>query len=220
KDYVERMKDGQEAIYYITGSEIDALRMSPQLEGFEARGVEVLLLTDPVDEFWLPMIGAFEEKTFKSVTRGGDDLSAIKSGDADDETKNEETSGSEDIDRLIAALKLSLGDAVKDVRSSQRLTESAVCLVADDGDMDMNLERMLKAHNQLDAQSPRVLEINPKHALIKQLSATTEADGADAVRDAALLLLDQARIIEGETLADPAAFARRMSAVMQKGLSA
>jgi molecular chaperone HtpG len=220
KDYVERMKDGQEAIYYITGSEIDTLRMSPQLEGFEARGVEVLLLTDPVDEFWLPMIGAFEEKTFKSVTRGGDDLAAIKSGDADDETKDDESSGSEDIDRLIAALKVSLGEDVKDVRPSQRLTESAVCLVADDGDMDMNLERMLKAHNQLDTKSPRVLEINPKHALIKQLASTAEADGADSVRDAALLLLDQARIIEGETLSDPAAFARRMSSVMQKGLSA
>ena len=220
KDYVERMKDGQEAIYYITGSEIDALRMSPQLEGFEARGVEVLLMTDPVDEFWLPMIGAFEEKAFKSVTRGGDDLLAIKSGDKDDEAKDEDASGSEDIDRLIAALKLSLGDAVKDVRTSQRLTESAVCLIADDGDMDMNLARMLQAHNQLDTQSPRVLEINPKHALIKQLAATAESDGADSVRDAGLLLLDQARIIEGETLADPAAFARRMSAVMQKGLSA
>ncbi|MDE0815097.1 MAG: molecular chaperone HtpG [Alphaproteobacteria bacterium] len=220
KDYVERMKDGQEAIYYITGSEIDTLRMSPQLEGFEARGVEVLLLTDPVDEFWLPMIGAFDEKSFKSVTRGGDDLAAIKSNDADDEAKDEESSGSEDIDRLIAALKVSLGEDVKDVRPSQRLTESAVCLVADDGDMDMNLERMLKAHNQLDAKSPRVLEINPKHALIKQLASTAESDGADSVRDAALLLLDQARILEGETLSDPAAFARRMSSVMQKSLSA
>ncbi|MFT6580951.1 MAG: molecular chaperone HtpG [Alphaproteobacteria bacterium] len=219
KDYVERMKDGQEAIYYITGSEIDALRKSPQLEGFTARGVEVLLLTDPVDEFWLPMIGVYEEKAFKSVTRGGDDLSAIKTGDDDEDAKDaEETSGSEDTDRLIAALKLALGDNVKDVRASQRLTESAVCLIADEGDMDMNMQRMLKAHNQLDESATRVLEINPKHALIEKLAAIAKDDGADSLQDAAFLLLDQARIIEGEALPDPSGFARRMSSAMQKGL--
>ncbi|MBL4721179.1 MAG: molecular chaperone HtpG [Alphaproteobacteria bacterium] len=217
KSYVERMKDGQEAIYYITGSEIDALRKSPQLEGFASRDVEVLLLTDPVDEFWLPMIGVYEEKAFKSVTRGGDDLSTIKSGD-DDAKDDAETSGSEDTDRLIAALKVALGDDVKDVRASQRLTESAVCLIADEGDMDMNMERMLKAHNQLEERAARVLEINPKHALIEKLAGIAKEDGADSLQDAAYLLLDQARILEGEALPDPAAFARRMSSAMQKGL--
>ena len=212
-DYAGRMKKGQDAIYYITGDSLDAVRRSPQLEGFQAKGVEVLLLTDPIDEFWVPSVGVYEKHPFKSVTRGGADLGKIEAEAADEKKPDEPKT--EGIDALIAMVKLELGDAVKDVRSSDRLTDSAVCLVADDGDLDMHLQRMLAQHKQLDRITPRVLEINPKHALIRSLAARARTNGAGAdLKDAAHLLLDQARIMEGEALPDPADYARRMTAVM------
>ena len=215
-DYVGRMKEGQEAIYYISGDALDIVARSPQLEGFRSRGIEVLLMTDPVDQFWLPMIGAFEEKPFKSVTQGGADFSAITPDkDNDDSDDAADAPPEEDIGRLIAAMKVALGEAVKDVRASDRLTQSAVCLVADDGDMDMNMERMLQAHRQIDTRAPRILELNPDHALIRELAERIKQD-AGALGDAAHLLLDQARILEGEPLPDPAAFARRLSDVMTR----
>src|SRR6185437_5417118 len=122
---------------------------------------------------------------------------------------------------LIAIFKLALGEAVKDVRSSARLTDSAVCLVADEGDMDIHLERLLKAHRQLDAASKRILEINPNHRLIERLAATVGDTGAtEQLSEFAWLLLDQARIVEGEQLPDPPAFARRLAALLERGLPA
>ncbi len=216
-DYVERMKEGQTAIYYITGDELDALRRSPQLEGFAAKGVEVLLLTDPVDDFWLTSVPDLDGKAFKSVTRSGDDLdgfSATKDADKDDKDKEPESN----VSALIALLKETLGDEVKDVRASTRLTDSPVCLVADEGDMDMHLERLLKQHQGHTGSTPRVLEINPKHDLIRALSErASEKGAADTYADDARLLLDQARIIEGETPPDTAAFSRRMAAAMARG---
>ncbi len=226
KDYVERMPKGQDAIFYIAREDAEAIAQSPQLEGFKAKGIEVLLLTDPVDEFWIPSIGTFEEKTFKSATRGGADLSAIGKDKLDSDAKSEDGARSDGgpdnakVEPLIAAFKVALGDKVKDVRASERLTDSPVCLVADDGDMDMNIERLLKQHNQLSESTPRVLEINADHALITKLAKKAKAaKGIDAaVEEAAFLLLDQARIVEGEPIADPLAFSRRMAAVMEKGL--
>lgn len=229
KQYVERMQPGQEAIYYITGESLEAVRRSPQLEGFTAKGIEVLLLTDPVDEFWTVAIPEFDDKKLVSVTRGAVDISGIG---ADADTKDAAKDGDKDADAgsdadtspdmapLLSALKGALADAVKDVRVSARLTESAVCLVADEGDMDINMERLLRQHKQLSQAVPRVLEINAKHALISALAA--KAGGAlveGELTDAAYLLLDQARIIEGEPLADPVAFARRMASVMQQSLA-
>ena len=219
-DYVGRMKEGQQAIYYISGEDIDAVARSPQLEGFRKRGVEVLLLTDPVDEFWIPSVGVFDGKPFKSVTRAGADLSTIKTEDgaSDDAEPKTELKG---LGTLIALLKQTLGDAVKDVRSSDRLTTSAVCLVADDNDIDMRLERLLKQHKQLDQSFARILEINPQHPLVQRLAEEAERDGAvDRLKDAAYLLLDQARLLEGEALPDPQAFARRLEDMMTKGLTA
>ncbi len=223
KDYVERMKEGQDAIYYISADDAEQAARSPQLEGFRAKGIEVLFMTDPVDEFWMPAVGQFEEKSFKSATRGGIDLSTVKdTGDADKKASDDEKEDAvPGIDALTAAFKLALGDRIKDVRSSTRLTDSPVCLVADEGDMDMHLERLLKAHNQIDAASPRVLEINPGHALIKHLAGIAEKNASDnALDDAAFLLLDQARIVEGEPVIDPQDFIKRMTAIMQKGLAA
>ncbi len=219
--YIERMKAGQDAIYTISGDDLDSLKKSPQLEGFRAKGVEVLLLTDSVDDFWLSMVPTFQDKAFRSATRGGADLGAIKGAEDDTKAEADKPAAVEGdaLGTLVAAIKLALGDAVKDVRETDRLTDSAVCLVAGDGDMDMHLERMLKLHKRLDKESARVLEINPRHPVIKALAARAgEPGGADAVAGPAWLLLDQARIVEGEPLPDPAAFARRLAAVMEKGL--
>ena len=146
-DYVERMKKGQEAIYYIAGDDAEKIIKSPHLEGFRAKGIEVLLLADPVDEFWLQHVTEFEAKPFKSITRGAADLDSITDEEKSDDKKDEPDLQA--LDGLIAAIKLELGDIVKDVRPSKRLTDSPVCLIADDGDMDVNLERILQRHGQL-----------------------------------------------------------------------
>jgi molecular chaperone HtpG len=223
EDYLGRMKDGQEAIYYIAGERLETVAKSPQLEGFRAKGVEVLLLTDPVDEFWIPAVGEHKEKPFKSVTRGGADLVKIK-GVAEDKPDaaaveaNGEAAG--EASGLVALFKLTLKDAVKDVRCSERLTDSPVCLVADEGDMDMHLERLLRQHKQTTQESRRILELNPNHPLIKRLAARVKEKGASAeLSDYAFLLLDQARIVEGETPPDAAAFSRRLASLLELGLA-
>ncbi len=216
--YVETMKDGQEAIYYITGDDLEAVKRSPQLEGFLARDIEVLLLTDPIDEFWTGAVGTYKDKPLRSVAQGGADLSKIAAPEA--ETAKPEEAPADALSSLIAALKLALGDAVKDVRRSERLTESAVCLVAEEGDMSLHLERLLRAHQQVSGAQPRILEINPGHPLVRRLAdVAVKAGAGEEMADAAQLLLDQARIVEGESLPDPAAFARRFAKVMEKGLA-
>jgi len=222
-DYVSRMKPGQEAIFTISGENLAALRSSPQLEACRAKGIEVLLLADPIDDFWMPSTPSYQDKPFRSLTRGDVDLSKIE-GEAGDgaaaEAAQEKVEGAE-LDRLIALFKSQLGERVRDVRPSARLTDSAVCLVADEQGMDMRLERFLKQHQQLDELSKRVLEINPKHALIRQMAALTADEGQRAaLGDLVELLLDQARIVEGEPLPDPGVFSRRMSAFLARGLAA
>lgn len=216
-DYISRIKDGQDSIYYISGDDAVKIAQSPHLEGFKAKGVEVLLLSDHVDEFWLQHIIEFEGKPFKSITRGSADLDQI----ASDEKTEDKADEAVDLDELIACIKAELGDAVKDVRVSKRLTDSPVCLIADDGDMDVNLERLLKRHGQLQDGLPRVLELNPTHRVIVKLAERSkEADpGSDELlKDAAHLLLDQARIVEGEDPSNPAEFVRRLGVVMAKAL--
>ncbi|MEE8352330.1 MAG: molecular chaperone HtpG, partial [Rhodospirillales bacterium] len=227
EDYVAAMKKGQEAIYYISGEDEATLLASPHLEGFKAKGIEVLLMCDPVDDFWLGSVGAFEEKPFKSATRGATDLDKVKDikkgkDKKDKKSKEKDAVADEAIQPLLAQFKVVLGDAVKDVRMSERLTDSPVCLVADDGDMDLHMEQLLKRHRQMNdgEETPRVLEVNPSHALITGLAARAKkSDGKDTlIADAAFLLLDQARIVEGEPVKDPKAFSRRLSAVMESGL--
>jgi molecular chaperone HtpG len=222
-DYLSRMRPGQDAIFTISGENLAALRSSPQLEACRAKGVEVLLLADPIDDFWLPSTPSYKDKPFRSLTRGEVDLSKIEgeaaAGTAD-EAAPEAVQGAE-LDRLIALFKSQLGERVKDVRASARLTDSAVCLVADEQGLDMRLERFLKQHQQLDELSKRVLEINPKHGLIRQMAALAADSGERAaLGDLVELLLDQARIVEGEPLPDPGVFSRRMSAFLAKGLAA
>ena len=221
-DYVGRMKKGQDEIYFITGEDIGQLRASPQLEGFAARGIEVLLLTDPVDEFWLPAVGLFEEKPLRSVTAGGIDLGKIETDAETGKDKKEKPKKADDaaVAKLILAFKDALGDAVRDVQSSERLTDSAVCLIAGEGDMDLHLERMLKRHGHMDVPtSTRILEINPAHGLIRKLAGMTDdLTKKDQISETARLLLDQAHIAEGETVADAAGFAQRLSQALERGL--
>ena len=219
KDYVSRMKKGQDTIYYLSGEDKEKLSQSPHLEGFRAKGVEVLYMTDPVDEFWLPSVGKYSEKSFQSITRGSADLDKIKSKNADKKDKKDEKK--ENIDKLIASLKVVLGKEVKDIKSSERLTDSAVCLIAGEGDMDMHLEKLLKQHQQLDSTSQKILEINPSHPLIKNLlNVVDDKDKKNEIfDDAAWLLLDQARIIEGQSVLDPNKFTKRMNTLIQKGIT-
>ncbi|GHF10715.1 chaperone protein HtpG [Kordiimonas sediminis] len=217
-DYVERMKDKQSTIYYVTGPDEATTRRSPQLEGFKSRGVEVLLLSDPVDEFWLQVVQDFDGKPFKSITRGSSDLKDL---DSDKKDASDDTVKEGDLTTLTTVMKEVLGDKVKDVRASDRLTETAACLVADDDAMDMHLERILKAHNQLDQIAAKVLEVNPDHPLMKVLTEKAKETGAvQSLEDIILLVFDQAKILEGETLDDPTAFAKRLSTAMAKGLAA
>jgi molecular chaperone HtpG len=203
----------------MAGEDAKKIAQSPHLEGFKARDVEVLLLSDHVDEFWLQHVTEFEGKKFKSVTRGATDLDKINSDKKADEENDDPESPA--LNELIAAIKLELGESVKDIRPSKRLTDSPVCLIADEGDMDVNLERLLKQHGQLKDGVPKVLELNPDHRIVKKLAERAKSNEAasDALlKDAAHLLLDQARIADGEVPADPAEFVRRLSAVMDSAL--
>ena len=224
-DYQGRMKEGQDAIYYINGEDLTQARRSPQLEGFKVAGIEVLILTDPIDEFWMPTVGVYQEKQFKSATRGGADLDKFKPDEKNDDKKAEDKADTPALDALFASFKEALGEQVKDVRASDRLTDSAVCLVADEGDLDIHTEQLMKRHAQLQGggPTPRILEVNPNHPLIKRLGELATADGSDdgagnSVADAAFLLFDQARIMEGEGVTDATEFARRMASMMEKGL--
>lgn len=216
--YQGRMKEGQEEIFYITGESVDALRSSPQLEVARAKGVEVLLFEDPVDEFWLPEVGDYKGKKLKSLTKSDVDLSRIKGNDEPEKAPTPEDQAL--LDKLIAKLKLTLGEHVADVRASKRLKESAVCLVAADQGMDLRLERLLKQHEQFKGQAKPILEVNPEHELVKQLETLVDGNSGTDLDEMAFLLLDQARIIEGEPVPDPGAFSRRMSRYLAKGLKA
>jgi len=215
RDYVARLKENQTAIYYLTAEDGAKAAASPQLEGYKARDIEVLLLTDPVDSFWVRTALEFDGKPFVSVTHGEADLDKIKS--ATEKSQAPEVAAA--AFTLVAALKQALGKKVKDVRISKRLTDSAVCLVHD-GQIDRTLEKLLSRQKDSGvAVSAPVLEINAEHGLIKVLAGIVAAKGADAVASAAELLLDQAMVLEGEPVADPSGFVRRMADVMQKAFA-
>jgi molecular chaperone HtpG len=204
-DYVADMRPGQTEIYYLAGESLDRLKASPQLEAARARGIEVLLLTDHVDSFWTTRAPRFADKVLKSLSQGDADLSAIPL--VDDKADAPETG---DAAGAVAALKAALGEAVSDVRASMRLVSSAACLVAPSAGPDLALERLLKQRSEGVGLKP-VLEVNPAHALVQAAGRGAEAGREDEVRDLAHLLLDQARILEGELPADPAAFAERLN---------
>ncbi|MGU3361270.1 molecular chaperone HtpG [Methylobacterium sp. M6A4_1b] len=204
-DYVARMKDGQEAIYYLVADDADALTRSPQLEGFRARGIEVLLLSDHVDAFWPEALARFDDKPLRSVTQGAVDLS--KFADA----ASEDAEAPAFVAALVAALKEALGPDVSDVRATDRLVESAVVLSASGHGPDLQMQRLLRRAGRGGGGMP-VLEINPHHPLIRTLGAKVEAQ--EAISEAAGTLLDLARVQDGDTPRDPVAFAQKMAAAL------
>lgn len=215
-DYVGSLRPNQTAIYYLVGDDASRLAASPQLEGFRSRGIEVMLLSDPVDAFWVETAVGFDGKPFRSVTRGETDIDSVPLADG---ATAPQADVSAQVATLIAFIKQTLGEQVADVRASTRLYDSIACLVADSSGPDMRLRQILQAHGRLSETPKSVLEINPAHALVSSL-ADRMASGRDQdlLEDAAWLILDEARIMEGELPTDAAAFASRLSRVMQKAL--
>ncbi|HXZ10561.1 MAG TPA: molecular chaperone HtpG, partial [Paraburkholderia sp.] len=203
-DYVARMKPEQTKIYYVTADTWQAATHSPHLEVFRKKGVEVLLLTDRVDEWMLSFLNEFDGKPLQSVARGDLDLGALN-----DEEKQAQEKVSEELKPLVERMKEALKDKAKDVRLTFRLTDSPSCLVADEGDMSGYLQRMLKAAGQQAPASHPILEVNPEHALVKGLH--TDSANFD---DWCHLLFDQALLAEGGALEDPASFVKRTNALL------
>ena len=214
KEYVASLRPNQTAIYYIAGDDITRLKSSPHLEGFRARGIEVLLLTDPVDTFWVVPSAGFDGKPFKSVTQGAADLALIPRLDA---TQMAPPAIAEPVKDFIAFLKLTLGEAVAEVRPSDRLTDSPVCLVAPEKGPDRALERLLAGTGRLTSASKPVLEVNPQHELIAAIAVLGDADRAFK-EDAAHLLYDEARLLDGDRPADARSFSDRLARVLKRGL--
>ena len=218
-DYVERMKPEQETIYYISGDNTQSLRNSPQLEGFKSRGIEVLLFTDTVDEFWLQQIKDFDGKKFQSVTKGNVDLSNFENETPEDKKEEKSDAEHEKLEALNRFLHTQLNEHIAFSRSSKRLTESPVCLVADEGGVDMHMEKVLKLQQKYEPNRKPILEVNADHPLILKLADMLEANNEEELlKDSAKMLMDQALIIQGDTLPDPASFAKRMAKFMEKGL--
>jgi molecular chaperone HtpG len=207
EDYVARMKPGQEAIYYLTADGWNVARNSPQLEALRTRGIEVLLLHERIDEWMIGHLHEFAGKKLQHVAKG--ELPLDKLGDADDKAKREEASKA--AEGVVAKLKQALGDKVKDVRVSQRLTESPSCLVLDEYDMALHMQRLLKAAGHAVPSAAPILEINPAHPLLQRFDA--EGDEKRS-QDLALLLFEQAQLAEGAALDDPSGFVRRMNALL------
>lgn len=219
-EYKARMKEGQEAIYFLTGDTLSVLKNSPQLEGFTKRGIEVLLLADHVDDFWQNVTHSYGELPFRSVTKAGADLEKFKL-DAAEEKAEEQAEHSDETAKLIEAMKTLYGDAVRDVRTTRKLAETPICLGVGEGDMDMRMERFLAEHKHLQRRAAKLVEINPAHPVIQSLAKDVSAHGVTtASEDALWLLFDQALIAEGEPVTDASAFARRLSAFLAKGLPA
>jgi molecular chaperone HtpG len=207
-DYIGRMKPGQEKIYHITADTHAAASNSPHLEVFRKKGIEVLLLTDRVDEWMVSNLPEYEGKALVSVAKGQLDLGALE----DEAEKAEQTKTAEEFKPLVERVKAALGERAKDVRVTLRLTDSPACLVVEEGDMGMNLERLLKAAGQsVGPGSKPILEVNPHHALVERLGAETdEARFADWAN----LLFEQAMLAEGGQLDDPGSFVRRLNGLM------
>ena len=204
-DYIGRMKEGQDKIYYVTAETFNAAKNSPHLEIFRKKGIEVLLLSDRVDEWVIGNLTEFADKQLVSVAKGGLDLGSLE----DEAEKKEAEKAADEYKELLEKMKTSLGERVKDVRVTHRLTDSPACLVADEHDMGMNLSRILKAAGQQAPGSKPILEINPQHPAVMRLKYEERQ-----FDDWAAVLFDQALLAEGGTLDDPATFVKRINQLM------
>ncbi|RBM07100.1 molecular chaperone HtpG [Novacetimonas cocois] len=205
--YISRMKPEQEAIYYLTGDRAEMLPSSPQLEGFRARGIEVLLLSDAVDSFWPDRLGTYEGKPLRNISQSHADLEKFG---APEETAEEKS----DLESVLPALKTALGDAVSDVKATNRLVDSAVVLGAPENGPDLQMIRLMRRSGQEVPATAPVLQVNPRHVLIHDLAERVKA--GESIDDIALILMDMARIQDGETPKDPAAFAHRLTTLLSR----
>ncbi|MGH1358012.1 MAG: molecular chaperone HtpG [Burkholderiaceae bacterium] len=208
-DYVSRMKEGQDKIFYVTADTPAAARNSPHLEVFRKKGIEVLLMTERVDEWMLNFLTQFDEKELVSVARGDVDLDAVGSDEEKEKDKAEAEKTADEFKPLVSGIQAALGDKVKEVRVSNRLVDSASCLVSDEGEISGHLERLLKQAGQSGPDRKPILEINPTHPILKHL-----ADKSDDVENWSSLLFDQAMLAEGGSLEDPAGFVKRQNEMM------
>ena len=215
KEYVDGFAKRQETIYYLSAENADLALASPHLESFRAKGIDVLLLTDPIDDFWLANTPEYDGRTFQSITRGEVDISNVGEAKPDDETAETVLS-----DSFVAKMKHVLGGDVADVRSSANLETSLARLVADESGMDPQMERMMRMHNPDFQGGPKVLEVNAKHPLVKALNSRIEGGDFAASESFARLLYDSAVVAEGEPIADPRDFTNRIAAVMEAALAA
>tara|TARA_A100001015_G_scaffold271989_1_gene326129 strand:+ start:3000 stop:4877 length:1878 start_codon:yes stop_codon:yes gene_type:complete len=213
QEYVDGFTENQKVIYYLSSDDADRARRSPHLESFQAKGIDVLLLTDPIDDFWLSNIKQFSEKDFQSITRGEVDISDVGDSSAENEVSEEVLS-----DKFMAKVKHVLEGNVASVRSSSTLETSVARLVADENGMDAQMERMMRMQNPDFKGMPKVLEVNAKHPLIKSLNAKLETGEFDGSDDYAKLILDSALVAEGEVIIDPREFTQRLTDIMQKAL--
>ncbi|WP_341808516.1 molecular chaperone HtpG [Wolbachia endosymbiont (group E) of Neria commutata] len=219
-DYISRMKPEQEQIYYLTGNSLDSVKNSPQLEGFISKGLEVLLFVDLVDDFWTSVIHEYKDKKFKSVTRADVDLEKFSSEEdkkKDEENKLGAEESKESAESILQYFTKVLGDLVKSVKISKKLTGSPVCLAVDEGAMDLRMERFLREQKQLNYRTPKVLEINTKHLVIKSIMKShTEGGENSTLEDMIHLLFYQACIVEGEEIDDASSFSKKLNNLLGK----
>jgi len=201
-DYVSRLQEGQDTIYYLSGDKAEALKTSPQLEGFRAKGIEVLLMSDSIDAFWPERLDSFEDKKLRSVTQAAADL-----GRDEDQP---------DVSALLLAIKQALGERVADVRATSRLTDSAVVLASDGRGPDLQMQRLMRRAGRAMMPAKPVLEVNPRHKLIETLS--TRLDDTALIEDASTTLLDLAQVQEGDLPSDASAFAKRITSLLAHSL--
>jgi molecular chaperone HtpG len=217
KQYVADLKNNQTEIYYLVGDSLDRLKSNPKLEAARARGIEVLLLTDPVDAFWSAAPLEFEGKPLQSLSQGEVDFGLVPL--IDQEAKSDEAGKAVDDATIAATVKLVLGERVSDVRASRRLTDSAACLVAGGKGPDRELERLLARHNRSPGTKP-ILELNMRHILVKALAQAKKEEREADIADLSTLLLEEAQILDGEVPEDPAAFTTRLNRLIMRGLPA
>jgi molecular chaperone HtpG len=211
-EYVERMAEDQTAIYFITGDDLQKLRSHPRLEGFAKRGIEVLLLSDYVDDFWVNVINQYKDKELKNISTADINLDEIKKLDTKDE---EHPSANIDTEKLIAFFKSTLKENVKDVKVTSKLVDSPACLALPEGYMTMRMEKLLIEQKQLKSASSKILEINPNHFLMEKIDSLLKAANDDKASDLVWLSYDQACILEGERVNDPKAFIGRVNALLK-----
>ncbi|UTO55210.1 molecular chaperone HtpG [Neoehrlichia mikurensis] len=216
EEYISRMKPEQKSIFYLSGNDLESIKKSPQLEGFISRGIEVILLIDPVDDFWTSVVTEYQKTPLKSVTRASEELEgfAESKSDAEENVKNLQV---EKTDKFIEYATKVLGKLVSCVRISKKLTSSPVCLAVSDNSMDIRMERFLREQKQLNHKSTKILELNPKHCVISALIEEYDTKGESVLlEDMIHVLFGQACIIEGEEIDNAVDFSSRMNAILAK----